>query len=373
MKKLGSILAVVFLFACFFGATTSYVEAQNAPVVANISMLSETSSKIFTQVLNQLNPGSSQIDKNLYDLIKGAQNQYDKSIQNDKNTGGGMAMKSAKDVYIKALNSSVDYINSNKNDSKFQDQKSISVITNLLNLLNGEINNQGLVQNFSKPTDEASKATESAKQAAAKKAEDTKEQCSINFLSSDGVNIGACVTAVFNWFIKSILLNIAGVLLWLSATIFNKAVILGILDFSRWAPESLYPIWIVIRQIVSLLLVFVGLYLGFLYILGREDKFEKYIPWVVIFGLFVNFSYPLARTAIDVSNIVTLKVYTSAFGSNVLDENSVQSETSPGSSIMRSLGLSGLVTAAVNKKDGAKGETGFSENLDIPGSLLTVV
>lgn len=183
--------------------------------------------------------------------------------------------------------------------------------------------------------------------------------------------ITACVTEGVTWIIKNIFVNIAGFLLWLTANMFNQAVLVGILEFSKWAPDTLYPIWIIVRQIVSLAIVFVGLYLGFLYILGREDKFEKYIPWVVIFGLFVNFSYPIARTAIDVSNIISLKVYTSALGNQVLNNRDIFSQSNAGAIIVNRLGLQGLIASAVDKKDSTVNLFGSVDS--VPGALLTVV
>jgi hypothetical protein len=154
---------------------------------------------------------------------------------------------------------------------------------------------------------------------------------------------------------------------------FNYAIRIGILEFSRWAPDALYPIWIIVRQIISLIVVFAGLYLGFLYILGDKDgKFEKYIPWVVMFGLFVNFSYPLARTAIDISNIVSLNIYASTVGGDVLT-GAIQSKDTAGALIMNKLGLQGLVMSAVDQTT-VKEKAGMLGSIDsIPGSLLAVV
>jgi hypothetical protein len=182
-------------------------------------------------------------------------------------------------------------------------------------------------------------------------------------------SIGNCISAGVTWVIKNTLLQIAGFLVWISANMFNYSVKVGILEFSRWAPDTLYPIWIIVRQVVSLVLVFVGLYLGFMYILGREERFEKYIPWVVIFGLFVNFSYPLARTAIDVSNIVSLKIYASAVGNTALTA-SITSQDTAGALIMGKLGLAGLVASAVSEDQASKGMLGQINS--IPGALLAV-
>jgi len=182
------------------------------------------------------------------------------------------------------------------------------------------------------------------------------------------MNLGACISEAVTWLIKNTLLEIAGFLTWAAVNMFNYSVKLGILNFALWAPDTLYPIWMIIRQIISLLIVFVGLYLGFLYILGRDpEKFEKYIPWVVIFALFVNFSYPLVRTAVDISNIVSLKIYTATVGTDSLAKEG----PSAGSLIMSRLGLQGLVASAVNT---AETPLSMVKSVStVPGALMVVV
>jgi hypothetical protein len=112
--------------------------------------------------------------------------------------------------------------------------------------------------------------------------------------------------------------------------------------------------------------VFAGLYLGFLYILGKGDKFEHYIPWVVMFALFVNFSYPLTRTAIDISNVVSLNIYSAVVGPNALD-SSPPAGQSGGDMITNMLGIDSLKSKAVDEK-----ESGNKSINTIPGALLAV-
>jgi hypothetical protein len=162
-------------------------------------------------------------------------------------------------------------------------------------------------------------------------------------------NISGCLDQAVSWLIKNTLLKVAGFLVWLAANILNFGVQIGILNFKAWAPDALYAVWVVVRQIVSLFIVFAGLYLGFMYIIGREKAFEKFFPWLIIFALFVNFSYPLTRTFIDVTNIVALNIYSSTVGSEALtwDVSRVLSnDASPGTIIMRNLGLQQLVASA---------------------------
>lgn len=186
--------------------------------------------------------------------------------------------------------------------------------------------------------------------------------------------VGDCVSEFTVWFIKKVFLNIAGWMLWLTANIFNYSIQIGILQFKDWAPETLYPIWVLVRQILSLVIVFVGLYLGFMYILGKEEKFSHYMPWVVVFALFVNFSYPLTRTAIDISNIVSLKIYASTLGDGALVKNPDQNSTA-GGIIVNRLGLYGLAASAtkVNETDGKGNNTLLKGINSIPGALAVVI
>ena len=233
--------------------------------------------------------------------------------------------------------------------------------------LNAMAGGAGVVQ--SQP-DVAADAAANAANAAAN-GSTKKDVCSISFKPGENMSITACISEGITWIVKNVFLEIAGFLVWAAANMFNYAVQIGILNFAQWAPDALYPIWIIIRQILSLLIVFVGLYLGFLYILGRDpEKFEKYIPWVVIFALFVNFSYPLARTAVDISNIVSLKIYASAVGVNAINAPTDSITATAGGLIMNRLGLQGLVASSVNK-------TGATANLmkdvtSVPGSLMVV-
>lgn len=178
-----------------------------------------------------------------------------------------------------------------------------------------------------------------------------------------------CAAKLAEWFVKILWMQVAGFLLWLTSNMFSYAVQVGILDFKSWASDALYPLWAVMRQIVSLGVVFVGLYLGFMYILGRADTFARYIPWVMIFALFVNFSYPVARFAVDVSNIVSLNIYAAAFSNEALNSSS---NASAGAVIMNRLGLSSLVMGATYV-EGSAGANIIKDINTLPAALLVVV
>lgn len=211
-------------------------------------------------------------------------------------------------------------------------------------------------------------ATLAAQKAVDKKiADEQASKCS--FLP---MNLGACIDSFFAWIITHTLLAIAGWLLWVTATVMNYAINVGILQFASWAPEALYPVWLVVRQITSLFVVFAGLWLGFMYIIDKGDQFKKYIPTVIIFALFVNFSYPLTRTVIDISNIISLNIYASTVGASTLEAStiSVGADKTAGTLIMNKLGLLSIVDYATG--DG-KTTAGSLNSINSVGPALLAV
>ncbi len=179
--------------------------------------------------------------------------------------------------------------------------------------------------------------------------------------------ISDCIDVAFTWVITHTLLALAGWLLWITATVMNYSINVGILQFASWAPEALYPVWLIVRQITSLFVVFAGLWLGFMYIIDKGDQFKKYIPTVLIFALFVNFSYPLTRTVIDISNIISLNVYASTVGGSTLDSSS---DKTAGTLIMNKLGLKGVVDYATG--DTKDGEASLNKINSVGPALLAV-
>lgn len=191
-------------------------------------------------------------------------------------------------------------------------------------------------------------------------------------LSWTGFSLFDCINGAIAWIIKNTLLQIAGFLLWASANMFNYSVQIGVLQFAKWVPVQIYPIWLIVRQIVSLIIIFIGLYLGFMYILGKDEKFQKYIPWVVMFALFVNFSYPITRTMVDISNVVSLNIYASAVGPSALTAGITDQDTA-GGIITARLGLTKLIAGAVSGDAAKDGPDMLKSVTSIPAALAAVV
>jgi hypothetical protein len=179
-------------------------------------------------------------------------------------------------------------------------------------------------------------------------------------------NLVGCLDTFVSWLIKHTIMAIAGYLVWFTANMLNFSIQYGILNFSQWAPDTLYPIWIIIRQITSLFIVFAGLWLCAEYIMGRNEKFQKYFAWLIIYALFVNLSYPISRIPIDISNIISLNVYSSAIG---LDTLSSSADKSVGAILTTRLGLPGIVTNATSAEGVNKG---FSSINSTAGALMAV-
>lgn len=177
-----------------------------------------------------------------------------------------------------------------------------------------------------------------------------------------------CITVGVTWFVKNILLQIVGFALVASANILDYAMFHGIFEFKTFAPNEIYSIWLVVRQIVSLFVFFAGLFIGFMAVIGKSEDMKKYVAFLVVFGLFVNFSYPIVRVFVDISNVVSLQVYDTTLGPGVLSGSSANGA---GGLIVAKMGLQGLVATAATENKGASNS--FVDQISsLPGALAAV-
>ncbi len=368
MKKLGVFVCILVTSLSLFGSLSSGTKAFAAVTEADHTALKSYSREIESISaairMQSIVGGFLSNTAISSEYLKILKSNFDSTKNNPSTTRSSLE--------VQVLIEFTDYLNKEivKESGKTLSENYVNVLKRVLNSTTQMLANATARVQFEAGTitaaerdaaiQNASRAASAGNAALAKK---TEAECSF-------LNPGSCLDAAANWFIKTFLLEIAGFLLWATANMFNYAVVVGILNFSQWAPDTLYPVWTIVRQMISLIIVFVGLYLGFMYILGKEDKFERYIPWVVVFALFVNFSYPLTRTAIDVSNIVSLKIYASAIGNGGLTNNTSSSQTA-GALIVSRLGLQGLLASSKNT---ATGDTlSMVKNLNsTPASLMAV-
>ena len=400
MKSLRVFVCILVVMVSFFGgfSTTETVSAQGSSVSAPASKsdLQNKADTLFSDFISQLQ--AKQADSKLVPALKNASpariTEYVKNneelikiIRTGQSTFSRLfssPQTTSTNIYgdfTAALNAAQEQIASLERAKRLSSDPAISVE---LRRLYGFGGSGGLINDLAqerqdelKEAGQGNAAGETQNAAGTQRGAQVKEKlkdvCSLWPQDFDLTN---CIDKTIAWLIKNTLLQIAGFLVWLTANMFNYAVQIGILNFSIWAPDALYPIWMIIRQIVSLIIVFMGLYLGLLYILGDEKgRFEKYIPWVIIFGLFVNFSYPLTRTAIDISNIVSLNIYAASVGGDTLTTNLsnvvplFSSQESAGALIMTKLGLQGLIGSAVNNEQPSNIIGAVNS---IPGALMAV-
>lgn len=307
--------------------------------------------------------------KALIDLLNKSQLSY-RDTFNDTLSKGSSVLQAytlgMKNASISAQNDStnINIIKKNTNAS--------AILNTYITSVSNQASNPDIAGSFINETPLSDNAKQDLKaQSDAAKNSTTIDPTPCSIFSSKG-NLLTCADQLFTWFVKKVLLNVAGFLLWLTANMLDYSIQISILNFGNIASDSLYPIWLVVRQIVSLFIVFAGLWLGFMYIIDRGDKFTHYIPWVILFALFVNFSYPISRTLIDISNVISVNIYQSTFGNVSTDPSlaaNVYDKNSPGALIMTKLGLQSLAASA---SDIPTQTDLISSIKTTPGSLIAV-
>lgn len=279
---------------------------------------------------------------------------------------------------IKALNEYINFYNTNKINFDAE----IKSVTGVIEIMKSNEGNIFLSLNYAKDPSNKKPDTENAIKTAGTIATGNANQdkntskCSISF--KDTFDFTACVDSLFAWLIKTFLLSFAGTWVWLFGTLFHLSIYYGILNFADWMQgDKLYPLWQSIRDVVNLLVVFFGMTLIIMYLINKGDKIKQFIPWLIIYALFVNFSWTIMKTVIDYSNIITLKLYSVAVPGALSADNttfSLNGQTAAGM-IMQKLGLQSIVTV-VTSALGAEA-TQNSQFLDqvnsTPVALLLVV
>ncbi len=117
-------------------------------------------------------------------------------------------------------------------------------------------------------------------------------------------------------FASTIILGIMAGLSAMSATIFDIVMQKFVLQISTLFTNSnpnmdyIYSAWTVIRDLGNIIAFFGAVYMGFRYIIGKDDlDFKKAVMKLVFYSLMVNFSFPIAKFLIDISNVVSLQIY----------------------------------------------------------------
>lgn len=125
------------------------------------------------------------------------------------------------------------------------------------------------------------------------------------------------------WWIFEKIVGAVALIAGLSITIFEYAVNSAILNmkdkFDLGSGEALknglanqhlvFVIWKIVRDIVNILVFFSAVYIGIRRILGDEGDFVKNVVRVLMFAFLVNFSYPISKFLIDISNASSLFIF----------------------------------------------------------------
>lgn len=119
------------------------------------------------------------------------------------------------------------------------------------------------------------------------------------------VVINNIIAIVANFFlgVAAQFVAFAGVLLSLSIWLSTH-----IGDFFNGIP-ALQEVWLIIRNISSILIIFALLYTSIETILGGGNKAKELVVKIVIVGVLINFSLFFVKVGVDASNLVSLQFY----------------------------------------------------------------
>lgn len=140
-------------------------------------------------------------------------------------------------------------------------------------------------------------------------------------------------------------LNVTATIAQYSSQAFDSAVDGFILNIKTLFKEDggadkawVYLAWSIVRDFTNILIIFSALYTGVRYIMGLEGEnfdFRKSVVRLILTALLINFSFPIAKFLVDMSNFTTLSIRQGIVGA----ENKSISEV-----IMRNTGAAPLIS-----------------------------
>ncbi len=151
---------------------------------------------------------------------------------------------------------------------------------------------------------------------AAKKAVETgsKNFCSdISTITDSAKKIGCYVI----YSIMEVFLQTFAVFVKISSYMFDTVMQKFVLQISTLFQSSpgvdkayIYSAWSVIRDLANIAAFFGAVYTGFRYITGSDSlDFKKAVTKLILYSILVNFSFPIAKFLIDISNVISLQIY----------------------------------------------------------------
>ncbi|MEA2715447.1 MAG: hypothetical protein QOG91_475, partial [Candidatus Parcubacteria bacterium] len=127
------------------------------------------------------------------------------------------------------------------------------------------------------------------------------------FISGMSAGTLVSILSTVSW----LAMSVAGWFLSMTGTLLNVAMFLTThLGLFIDQTPVIYAIWTIIRDLSSLLLIFVILYAAIRMILSKEEaSYGNLIKNIIIVGILINFSFFFTRVLIDFSNVVSLQLY----------------------------------------------------------------
>ncbi len=144
---------------------------------------------------------------------------------------------------------------------------------------------------------------------------------------------------------------------------------------------AIYQVWMIIRDLSSILLIFVILYAAITMIIGqRQANYGEIIKNIIIVGVLINFSFFFTSVMIDASNIVSLQFYNAIAPLNTatkIDPADINNIPKIAASLMSSSGLSDIVMGTLKitpwwQKNTDDISTGNSQAGSLDGSPLNI-
>ncbi|MBU6323645.1 hypothetical protein KGQ55_03090 [Patescibacteria group bacterium] len=114
-----------------------------------------------------------------------------------------------------------------------------------------------------------------------------------------------------------VFLEVATLLLHISASLLNDSLYYGVTQFATYFGSSsgIQAGWTVLRDVGNILLIFSFVFIGLATILGLENYgVKKALPRLLLFAVLLNFSLFAASVVIDMSNLLSTSVYAATEG-----------------------------------------------------------
>lgn len=120
----------------------------------------------------------------------------------------------------------------------------------------------------------------------------------------------ACIRDALVWLLGKLIYWLSW-LVWLAGQILDFAIKIAVRDFAKFANLPVFrEIWAIGRDISNLFFIFILLYSAFDTLLSiGKAPFEKTLVPIITVAILINFSFPISRVFIDVSNIFANEIY----------------------------------------------------------------